>query len=119
MKPPRFLISIGAAVCAFAFSAHAQQITNNVTFKSSMILQGTINPTFEGTNTSFALEKPAPLNTAGLIAELGNATGNTFSKAAKLVIIGDAFAVIDGTNFVDVSSIMTLNLPSRNNVQSG
>lgn len=118
MKPHKFLITVAAAVCTFAFSAHAQT-TNVVTFKATMTSQGTINTSFQGTNTSFALEKPAALTTAGLITEIGDAKGVTFTKAAKLVIIDSSFAVLDGTNLVDASGIMSLSLPSTNNVQSG
>lgn len=90
-----------------------------------MTTQGTINTNFEGTNTSFALERPAALNTAGLLSELAAATGNSnfTAKAAKLVLINGEipqFAVVDGTNTVLISTnIISLGFPSTSGVQSG
>jgi hypothetical protein len=122
MRRSKLIVSLAAAVCAFAVcNAHAQT-TNIVTFSATETSQGTISTT-QGTNTSFALAKASGVSTADVIEELGLATTNNFSKAAKLVIISgnDAptFAVIDGANFVDVSAIMNLSFPSENNVQSG
>ncbi|HLX70765.1 MAG TPA: hypothetical protein VKV04_14145 [Verrucomicrobiae bacterium] len=116
MKSPRLLISVAVAVCAFAINVQAQT-TNTVTFKATLTIQGP-ETTVQGTNNSFAVEKPTGLSTAELIGELGTATSHQFSKAAKLVLVDGEFAVIDGITNVDVSGIMTLT-PGTNFVQSG
>lgn len=124
MKPPKFLISVAAAVCAFAICDTDAQTTNVVTFKTTMTSQGAVVTNFQGTNISFAVQKPKGFDTADLIHELELSTSNTnLSKATKLEIInGDspAFALADGTNVILIDPrIISLNLPSTNSVQSG
>lgn len=90
---------------------------------ATQTFQGQIT-TVQGTNTSFALERPTALTTAEIISELGTVTGHTnLTKSAKLVIIDSesaSFAIVDGTTFVAIDpSIMSLSLPSTNSVQSG
>lgn len=128
MKPLRVVVSMAAAVCALAVcNAHATvsaAFTNFVTLSLTQTIQGT-SSTVDGTNTSYAKPSRASHNTAGLIAELGTVTANTFSKNAKLVYIeggtgATGFAVIDGSTFVSVSNIMSLNTQvSTNKVKSG
>jgi hypothetical protein len=125
MKPPKLIISLAIAICAFsALSAYAQTATTNtVNLTVTMTTQASID-TVQGTNTSYTLNKPFGLKTADIISELGLATAHNFSTTAKLVIINSTvgnptFAVIDGGNFVDVSGIMSLNPAGSNPVQSG
>jgi hypothetical protein len=115
MKPLKLIVTLAATICALS-NAHAQLQTNAATFNATMILQGPMGPTSAVTLNS-------PLNTAGLIAELGTATGNTFSKAAKLQAISSdstQFAVVDGANTVLISTgIMSMNPTSGNSIVSG
>lgn len=112
MKPTKLIGSLAAAVCVFAAcSARAQ--TNPFTFSVTMTFQGP-SSTVQGTNTSYAAERPTPFSSANLIAELGLVTTNDFSRKAKLELIGTdsapEFAVSDGTNFVIIpTSIIGLN----------
>lgn len=107
INPNKLIVSLATAVCAFA-ACGARAQTNPVTFTATMTLQGPSTPTDGGTNTSYAAAKPTPYSTANLIAELGLATGNSFSKTAKLELIGTdsapEFAVSDGADFVAIST---------------
>lgn len=113
------------AACAFAASNTRAQITNNVTLTVTETQQGAATPITKGTNT---LEKVVTehvvMNTAGFITELGLATTNNFTKAAKLQLIEGSempqFAVSDGTNFVLIeTNIMNVSEPTGNSVISG
>lgn len=113
INPTKLIVSLAIAVCVFAVSGARAQ-TNPVTFTATMTLQGPSTLTDGGTNTSYAAAKPTPYSTANLIAELGLATSNEFSKKAKLELIGTGggspeFAVSDGTNF-DVISTNIISL---------
>jgi hypothetical protein len=118
------LTSIAAGVCVLAACGARAQITNNVVFQAVTVTQGTNG--LKGTNTFFGPPKTASHNTANFLQEVGRAVlgeGNHFSSAAKLVLIngnGSKFAVIDGANFYDISSIMSAdNQVSTNKVKSG
>lgn len=118
MKRLKLIVTLTATVCALC-NAHAQ--TNVGTFTATMTLQG---PTNSSPSTFSVASRTSVLNTAGLIAELGHATGNTnFSKAAKLEVINGTntqFAVSDGTNFVLIpTNIVSINPTTTNSVISG
>lgn len=102
-----------AALCAFAALNAGAQRTNEVTFSAEIHEQGT-NAIVNGTNTVYAKPTVIMENNARLLQELGQAVNpaNGFSGAARLVLITNPgvrqFAVIDGTNFYDISLIMSV-----------
>lgn len=123
IKPTKLIVSLATAVCALA-ACGARAQTNPVTFSATMTLQGPSTLTDGGTNTSYAAAKATPYSAADLIAELGLATGNEFSKKAKLELIGTGnspeFAVSDDDNFVVISTnIISLNQIDSTFVISG
>lgn len=127
MRPPKLIVSLAAAACAFAVcNAHAQ-LTNNVTFSLTMTTNapGVTN----GDKTTYTT-KSSSLNNASLLQEIGKAlnvdtnitgTNITLTSAAKLVLVtgqGADFGVIDGTNAYPLTSIMTINSTNQG-VESG
>jgi hypothetical protein len=118
MRIRQLLIGFIAAVCAFAAGTAHASTTNVVTFAATTFSQGATNSS-NGTNTSFAAPTTKSHNTAEIIHELGNATTNSFSAAAKLAMIDGKFTVLDGANAVDVSDIMSFQTPGDNKIQSG
>jgi hypothetical protein len=117
MKPLKLIVTLAAAVCVLC-SAHAQQQTNTATFTATMTLQGPEGPTTAATLSSM-------LNTAGLITELGDATGNTFSKAAKLQVISGngpnaQFNIADGATSVLIpTNIVSIFPTTGHSIVSG
>jgi len=123
MKIRQLIIgSFATGLCAFAVGTAQASTTNIVTFAATTFSEGTTNSS-NGTNTAFAATITKSHNTAEIIHELGNATTNSFSSAAKLVLITGndrpQFAVIDGANVVDVSGIVSIQTPGDNRIQSG
>lgn len=134
IRPPKIIVSLGAAVCAFAVcNAHAQ-ITNTFTFSATITQQGLTN-TVDGTNTLYPVPKTSThgmTGPTGLLSEIARAVSiengsdtNILSKAAKLVLISNntgspEFDVIDGANFYRLTNIMTIITDiSTNRVRSG
>jgi len=113
------MTSIATGVCVFAAcNAGAQSATTNgVTFTATTYQQGNITTNSSGTERIYATTKQVH-NTAALLGQISAAilgtNGVGFSKAAKLVLIVShgtnnnnnvpTFAVIDSTNFYDLSS---------------
>ena len=102
---------MAAVMCAFAVSnARAQFVTNTATFTAVAYEPGNTTTNSSGSITTYRRIKKM-YNTAQLLEEINSAiTTNKFSKAAKLVLIVTGnnitfpkFAVIDGTNFYDIS----------------
>lgn len=131
MRLLKLITSIIAGVCAFAVcGARAQSLTTNAVTLS--VLQYSQDaPTTNGSTITYHVTK-APHNSAQLVQqELGPLlTGSNLTSAAKLVMIINntsnsvpTFAVIDGTNFYDLStngdSVMTLGFPGQNRITSG
>lgn len=118
MKLLKLILSLTAGVCAVC-TVHAQS-TNVGTFTATMTIQG---PDVSVGNTETAATISSTLNTAGLIAELGRATTNSFSRTAKLEVINGSssqFAVSDGANFVLIpTNIVSINPTTGNSVISG
>lgn len=135
MRLLKLLTSIAAGACVFAVSGARAQVTNAVTFSAVTFNQGPTNTTSSGTttNTVYGPTKTKTANTALLLQEIGkaiNANGTgAFNTGAKLVLItgqnGATFAVIDGTNFYDLSSnaggsnIMNVTMPINVQIRSG
>lgn len=128
MKQLRVVGSMAVAVCVLAVcnarAVSTAAFTNFVTLSLTQTIQGNTN-SVDVTNTSYAKPSRASHNTAGLIQELGGVTSHTFTSAAKLAYIeggtgATGFAVIDGSTFVSVSNIISLNTTvSTNKVKSG
>lgn len=113
------MTTIAAGVCVFAVcNARAQSATTNaVTFTATTYQQGNITTNSSGTEKIYVTTKQVH-NTAALLGQISagilGTNGVGFSKAAKLVLIVShgtnnnnnvpTFAVIDGTNFYDLSS---------------
>ncbi len=122
MNLKKLIIPIATIVCALAVSSARAAVTNTVVFSATTFSQSPTNSS-NGTNTSFGKIASSSHNTAQLIEQLGRATGNSFSKTAKLVlIIGNGgpsgFQVIDGANTVDVSDFLNINT-GENDITGG
>lgn len=94
--------------------AASTNVVQNVNFALTFLEQG---PTHSRTNVTVKTATRSKLLTKDLIAALGPATTNTFSPSARLVRVRNVnattndilFEVRDGTNRVDVSSLVTLS----------
>ena len=110
MKPIKPITIVAAVWCVLAvLSARAQTITNAATVTVVAYEEGNITTNSSGSATTYTMVKKM-YNTAQLLEEINTAiTTNKFSTAAKLVLIATndisapSFAVIDGTNFYDLS----------------
>lgn len=125
MKPIKLITSLAAVACALAVSsARAQSsITNLVTF--NVLTYTELGTTTNGSTITYNVAKAPHSSTQLLHEELGPLLNtNGLSAAAKVVLItgnaGAGFAVIDGTNFYDLSSsnIMTLSI-GNNKIRAG
>lgn len=119
-RPSKLIASLAATACAFAVcNAHATvaSFTNSLTISVTTTEQGA--STVATNKTTYAAPKTSTLTTASLISELGLATSNSFTSAAKLVMIGGSAAVIDGSKVVDVSSFLQIGNPGNNRILSG
>jgi hypothetical protein len=116
MKLQKVLVPIVAVVCILAARTASAGITNIVTFKATTFEESTV--TSDGTSTTFGAVKTSSHDTAQLIGQLGSDTSNNFSSAAKLALIDNTFVVIDGTNIVDVSAIVSISF-GNNSIKSG
>lgn len=122
MKPLKLIITLAAAICAVC-NVHAQQPQTNIaTFNATITVEG---PIIRTATSISAGTKSTVLNTAGLITELGLATTNTFTTAAKLEVISgqntnSQFAVSDGATFVLIpTNIMSISPTTGNSVIYG
>ena len=130
MKPLKLITSIASGLCVFATcNVRAQQlVTNAVTFSVMTFNQGPTNEIGSGpVVTNFGPTHAVLVNGAALLDELGQAINGTngFTSDARLVLItgnGATFAVIDSTNFYDLSNnglgIMNVN-PANIQITSG
>ena len=95
-------------------------VTNLVTFSAVSISQGA--PTTNGSVVTYTTHTGHASN-ASLLSELsGPVLGATLSPSAKLVLItgnGATFAVIDGANFYDLSSLTNTNGGSIMTLETG
>jgi hypothetical protein len=114
--------SIATGLCAFAVGTAQASTTNLVTFAATTFSQGATNSS-NGTNTAFGATITKARSTADILHELGNATTNSFSTAAKLVLITGndkpQFVVVDGANVVDVHGIVSIQHPGNQKIRSG
>jgi hypothetical protein len=116
MKLKQLITPFAAALYVFAAGNLYASSTNIFTFKATVFPQGA-QQTVSNITTS-AAAKSISVATADIISALGTDTTNTFSKSAKLELIGHGFAVVDGANIVDVSSFIALSF-GTNDIESG
>ena len=106
------LLTVAALLTAGALRSEAQttNLVQTMTLTLTAFTEGT--PATNGAVVNVPIQKVKG-NTRNIITALGNATSNTFSTKAKLVLItplaggGSSIFVRDGTTVVDVSSFIS------------